>query len=501
MEGFAEDVVARAQYGRRHELRIYQDPLSKSGLHARGATLRHDGRIGRYGRAGQGSARSAVHGQSILRLMIAPEVLGSDPIDYRDDRHLLLGLSMDDGIEVLVDAQDAEYRPEWTSIGRVSVGRTIGLGMRELIAEGPRSTRVAAFHHESMLFFAGLLGSHDSADSATRTAAMLLASKEIKADLFVTNRHVLIGTRNRPSRVGASAGIATPREAIRIACAIQRGRGTYIISEPGSRLMCDETTFYTSLANCHLPCTLTALRSSLSPRLPSERRILANYLEALLVKYQHMLIAADDVGRVTLAEGLHDATRSDSMRLVAHIQNSVVLFTSALDVVAGIVAQLGAVGRADRNQVNWQRLIKGRQPFNELTATGVQLRNAACACNDELTRFTVNARNYYQHRGSLGMSLARYGTNGELGTYSLLDLESVAHEYSVEVPALWVGPLRDGHIQPVSYQHSLTQRLRALLESVLTATSWPDTDWWEDNRHDELDNDLIINARARQWWW
>lgn len=129
------------------------------------------------------------------------------------------------------------------------------------------------------------------------------------------------------------------------------------------------------------------------------------------------------------------------------------------------------------------------------------MRNAALISNNELTQFVVDMRNYYQHRGSLEVCVGQYGLNAEYGTYSILDLRSVAREYSVTVPEQWLGPLGDGYIQPILYQHSLTRHLAVLLESVITSTSWPDADWWRGERNETVESDWLIDARKRQWWW
>jgi len=499
---YVEDIAAVARHGRRHQLRVYDGVLAKSGLHARGATLRHEGPIARYQRAGQAAARSTVHGESNLRLLVTPGVLGRESLKLTDERHLLLGLSADTRIDVILDRFDASQHSEWKHIGFISRGEKAGLGMRLMVAESQGSTTTVGIHERSMLHFAEMLGNQPDDDSAARIASMVLAAKDLRADLVVTNRHQLIGTRNFPTRLGASAGICSPREALRIGCAIQRGRGVYNISEPSVVLSCTETTFYMSLANYHLPTVLTALRSALAPPLTDARRAIANCLEALLVKYQSMLMAADDIGRLTLAEGLHDSTRSDCLRLVAQVQNSLILFSSALDVVAHLVAQLGALGSANWNRITWQGLVRGdRQPFDSLNATAKALRDVADAYDDELARFTVGMRNYYQHRGSIGSSIAQYGENAKFGAYSVLDLESVAYEYSTTVPREWLGPLGDGHVQPIQVQHWLTQRLAVLLEAVIGATAWPGANWWHEKEAEEIDNEALAETRARQWWW
>lgn len=197
------DVHGAAHTGEIPKAPVRVVPAADAALYARGATLRHPGPPDRYGRRRKPvRSRDIVSGGATLRMLVAPGVLGAKPIELNDDRHVLLGFSLQQGVEVLVEASEAAHFSEYPLIA-TSIGREYGLGMREVRAERGNESWSGAFHERGMPVMAqlldGVLDEADASEAAKQISAFLMASEDLGLDLFMTNRHKLIATRNRPT--------------------------------------------------------------------------------------------------------------------------------------------------------------------------------------------------------------------------------------------------------------------------------------------------------------
>lgn len=378
-----------------------------------------------------------------------------------------------------------------TKVGRLSVGHD---------GEIVTTTRVPdawclASHEPG---FAAAVGEEvrtpgESVEDARQTVVDFVAHQTLRSDLFVTTYTFMLEHRfDRDWLVGA--GVCSPEEGLAIVEGWLRSRRSFVVDVDDRVLgTFGFIPFYQRLACGLFRPVADAMRSALAPARRGHLRSVAGDLEAILLRCHDMLVAGDHLGRLAQEEGYLGGNNALASEQMYHLRNSFVLFTGCLDVLAWVVADLEASGvslpksTVRPTEVAWRKLRKGASWTGSLTSTEARsLLGAAEAVGGDdalLIELVYELRNAFQHGRPAQASVAAFRCASD-------DLTRAAFTVvELDTEVLARAPVPDGldgclsmhgatMLVPHRFQRAMVITLAQVLQGVLGAIAWPDTDWW-----------------------
>jgi hypothetical protein len=301
-------------------------------------------------------------------------------------------------------------------------------------------------------------------------------------DLFVTTNPELL-ERRWSDGWGAGVGICDPLEAIGLVEALLRSRRRFVlhISEKSTTDI-DSTGFYADLVRHRLPTLHKALASCLSPSRRDAARPVALMAESIASRYRDLLIAQDNLFRLAQVEGYLGGSNNLASEQMYHVQNSLVLFSGTLDVLADITREIQ--GQAvHQHEVGWTRLLSAKGWGSKLTdPSAIAMRAEAARLHvDQCIPTVLALRNTYGHSAPLRSGVAEFRDEYGLtkACYTLISLSDSLNASPLSTDQLF-GLLHIGSklfLIPHLFQQGLVASLAGIINDLLGATHWPHDDW------------------------
>jgi hypothetical protein len=292
--------------------------------------------------------------------------------------------------------------------------------------------------------------------------------------------------------------VVNPREALTMIDTFLRSRDEFVLEVNGGTLTTDAGSFYGAVVRGLCPTMMRALRHCLNPANPDLARA-TTYLQGVVGRLCDLLVAADELGRLAQIEGHMGGNNTVFDRQLYHLQNSVVLFSGCLDMLAWIVAVLQGEPLPDKRAISWSAVRRtGSDAWvNQLSSSEAKaLVMAARTLDQDRIDDAISLRDSYQHR--LPMQGGIVEVNDQLGIVrtriGAIDWEATGlHPSDPASP----GILETDGLQlliPHSYQRGMISCLVGAIETVLAAREWPDDYWWKRGHPlTELDSDRVAD--------
>jgi hypothetical protein len=309
------------------------------------------------------------------------------------------------------------------------------------------------------------------------------AHRTLERDLLVTTNEFLLEHREKRAWL-EGRGITTPEEATHIAEAFLRFHGQFNVHVSGGGSGSVSTgLFYNAVAMASLPRAVEAMRSCLAPSNRTRQRTTADHLESIIHRFHDLAIAQDRLASLAQEEGFLGASNDLLAEQLYHLQNSIVLFTGALDVLAWVVADLGTTNAPSAGSVSWVHLVNADHPWVRNLAdprANALARAARNAPHTPLTSLIFQLRHTYQHRRPLEGVVVSFEERDQLvrahiGLVDVTQVPGVGHDV-VGVPG--VVALRERtFLVPDRFQRAAMAHGAAVVNHVLAAGAWPDWNW------------------------
>lgn len=275
-----------------------------------------------------------------------------------------------------------------------------------------------------------------------------------------------------------------------------------MLDSPTMRTTLGPTLFYAAVARTMMPTATAALRYCLSPSERGRLRPVADHLLGIFDRVHDLAVAADHLGVLGQIEGHLGGGNDLLAQQLYHLQNSLVLFTGSLDVMAWVIASLdGQVPR--RMEVGWRSLRRKdgwRRACLDPHAVALLEEARRDSEEDELIALAIALRDTYQHRHPVVGGICEFHNPEGLAEacLAIVDLgASVGAAPNGRSHTTGVLPTADLDVVfPASFQQGLLRTLTHTVERVLGATAWPEDDWWEPAPGREL---IGSKAEAELW--
>jgi hypothetical protein len=340
---------------------------------------------------------------------------------------------------------------------------------------------------------------------AERLYLAVLAHTALRSDVLITTDEHMLENRFRQPLL-RRAGIHTPAEGVRTVHLFLRHLLDRfpVATLRGANWFMDNLQFYMSVTRAHLPITLSAMRSSLSPQMRDSQLQVAEHLESSLARYANLLVATDELGWINQSEGTREPTNSSLVKQMYHLQYALVLASGILDGLAWVVALL-AGSRPHRREVSWRKLVDDRPPA-WVRRLPTRARDFVDEARTHPTRaildFAYQLRDAVQHRQTLRAGVAEFHDDHGISemSFSVMDpAASLPGDFSLPhaIPGSFLHENRL-YLLPYQFVTHLRASLAHHLESVLGVYAWPQADWWraESPWHDQAQLDLTLDERA-----
>lgn len=320
-------------------------------------------------------------------------------------------------------------------------------------------------------------------EQAESLALDLLAHRELDADIVVVESRSALERRVGNHGIFAPNGLMSSREALTTIETFLRMRNSFILeADASSSLETDAGSFYGAVARGLCPVAISALRYCLNPS-HIETANAANYLQGFFARLSDLLTASDELGHLAQIEAHMGGNNTIVDRQFYHLQNSVVLFSGCLDMIAWITAALKAGTMPDRRSISWSAFSveRSRHWMNRLgESPSKAIVDKVRSSDIRQANDVIALRDSYQHRlplqggvlsiaDNLGLVRTRIGIVDP-------DLTGVELKYPGCPGSLKFG---DTHVLiPHRYQRGMIACLASTVESALSAVDWPDDGWW-----------------------
>jgi hypothetical protein len=225
-------------------------------------------------------------------------------------------------------------------------------------------------------------------------------------------------------------------------------------------------------------------------------RVVADHLETIGARYEDLLVAHDELGRLAQLEGHMHGNNQIRHDQLYHLQYALVLVTGLLDTVAWIVTAIEGFP-IDRRQVSWRALLNTKSDSWSQKLTDPN----AVAIRDEARRhhhrpfmeLIHELRDAVQHRQPIAavtveakgpsMAISPPSPGLTLARMSVLDLEACLAPVVRSAPAATPGLIEVGRrqfVMPHRLGRGLVDSTADLIDDVLAGADWPHaTGWWE----------------------
>jgi hypothetical protein len=331
----------------------------------------------------------------------------------------------------------------------------------------------------------------------------LAAHRALNADFLISaNPHVL-SRRTGNKGLFSPVGTASPREGLTVVEAFLRRKDIFVLdAHHGWSTETDAGSFFGAVVRGLCPTLMEALRHCLDPA-NSDDSGMAKYLQGIVSRLGDLLVAADELGHLAQLEGYMGGNNTILDRQLYHLQNSVVLFSGCLEMLAWTVAGLCRGELPERRLVSWGNLNKPTPPAWVAQASDPRTQAALAAVraiDKNQIDDVIALRDTYQHRLPLPNSALVVSDNFGIEKTRIGGIECAAVELEPEFYSNG-GIFEAGEFQfmmPHSYQRGFIGRLVSTIETVLSAVEWPDTGWWM-NGPPMTDLDSEATARIAAW--
>ncbi|WP_157549818.1 hypothetical protein [Nonomuraea candida] len=316
-----------------------------------------------------------------------------------------------------------------------------------------------------------------------------LAHSALKNHLFVTGDPSLLG-RRMGSTVAASLGVVGPREALTLVEHMLRTRGKVVYALDGSMSVHGSPhDFHSNLATRQLPSALRAYRSAIAPNHRTSLAKVAAHLETLLARQHDLLVAGDELAMLRIAGGWFEQDNSTQSRTSYHLQNSLVLFTGALDSLAWIAADLEGCEEGPA-KISWGRFVKSGGWAARLSGPAARMRDAVREkikdpAIDWILDVSHSLRDAYQHRHPLRTAVLEVLDQNQMCRVrtAVVNLtESTTRPIPTSLPGLGLQEIifgEDTLVLPDRLHSLLIATLPLIVDNALDAIDWPDADWFD----------------------
>ncbi|GLZ37157.1 hypothetical protein [Actinokineospora sp. NBRC 105648] len=422
----------------------------------------------------------------------------------------LAALSKTDDFSVYM--MPSSFVENWKEVGIASIvdGGPEYLGVTFAKPDGTLQTGVMRRNVQRYVDRLGAAMGSAERNALAETVTLVNAASNIGARIVVTRSTELLQARKRGVGFLSTCGLLDPEEAVTICYALLRGRNRYVTQKhPDYCRRSDETVFYSSLASNLLGKTSKVLRHVMNPDFKGRYELPASHLQAILTRFTDLLIAADELGRAYISEGMNGGGNGQLIRQLSHLNNSIVAYSGALDAIAWVAKDLDSTNvPGGKMSIAWKQLVKNepKKLGSLVTGDAAIMQAAASAVDPVWPNFVNDLREKVQHRKPLTGGIAQFvvsGNGNPEASYSVVDLrESTSAE--VSLPPGMYGVFRDGCVQPHVLQHEMVRSLQGILETVIGSLGWSDDSWIVDDEHSHgsLDEHLSFGRDAvQQWWW
>lgn len=322
--------------------------------------------------------------------------------------------------------------------------------------------------------------------------------QSIGNDLFVTsNAELLEVQRHRDGGFAGGAGLVSPREGVTTVEAVLRSRDAVVpVIDHSFASKVDVGTFRTAVSQSRMPAVWASVRSSLSPSSRDHLRGAATRVLSILAFYEDLLVATDETHRLRLIEGDRFTDNEVLDRMMYHVRQAITLTTSCLDCIAWLAVELEG-SSVERRQVAWRSLRSPSAWVKDLqnpAARSIAEAARIHAKGDEMD-FVHHLRDAAMHRQPLAgacleirPSDRRVDVRGDLAI-TVIQLEESIEPIKVQAPPDLPGVFEvatNSYLMPHLFVSGLTRDLAALMNDVLGAADWPNSDVWWQSASDEL---------------
>lgn len=325
---------------------------------------------------------------------------------------------------------------------------------------------------------------------AHETALAWFAHRRLRRDVLVTTNEFMLKHREQRAWLEGCA-VCTPEEATFLAeLFLRRHDIVNTWSSARGNATVDRGTFYDAVARGAAPAGVQALRSCLAPARRAEHRKAADHLEGVIARLHDLALAQDRLAVRAQEEGFLGGGNDLLTDQMYDLQNSVVLFTGALDLLAWVVADVAGVS-PDPLAVSWRSLRQRKGWVRNLDGNAMVLAAAAeTAPNPALTELVIALRNRYQHRGMLKGAILSFEDEYRLvrAAYCAADVTAETKEACevFEVQELHCPGMFQSRgvtfVLPHRFQKTVLRHCAAIVNHVLAAATWPDANWLEAGR-------------------
>lgn len=479
-EGYAESLESLARYTRSYRAYLLLDADLEMVRRTKGPVRREDLRPWGPRSTGRGrdGHRSPWEGKRSLRLTISSQAQREEDAVANE----LIGLARLHLVEVDGSEVDA------AGAGAISLRHRDAEHWDLVTSREPHTTHFLLIEPHFLDMIVSEIAETDRVDIATarQTTLDIEAHRALKNDLFVTTSHYLLSRRFSSRGWPGPVGVVTPLEAVEITYAFLRSRDDFTLQAPPAHVTVGSTLFYSAVARSLMPTATRALRHLLSPRERQHGREAADHLLGVFSRMHDLLVASDHLRVLAQLEAHLGAGNNVVAQQLYHLQNSLVLFTGALDVMAWVIASLDGQTPA-RVEVSWRTLDRERgwrtratDPRALALLTEARTRDRGSAIID----LTTELRDTFQHRHPLVAGVAEFLNDLGLteACIGIVDLTaSVGHRLA---PQPGVPGIVSGHAQDLAIPHRLQRGLIDVLahtvERVFAVVAWPEGDWWAD---------------------
>jgi hypothetical protein len=320
-------------------------------------------------------------------------------------------------------------------------------------------------------------------EDAESLAMDLLAHRELDADIAVVESRSALEKRGGNHGLFAPNGLMSAREALTTIEVFLRLRHSFILeADVSSSLETDAGSFYGAVTRGLCPVAISALRYCLNPS-HADMANAANYLQGFFARLSDLLSASDELAHLAQIEAHMGGNNTIVDRQFYHLQNSVVLFSGCLDMIAWITAALRVGAMPDRKSISWSAFFieKNRHWMNRLgESPSSAIVDRVRSLDNRQANDVIALRDSYQHRLPLQGGVLSIADNLGLVRTRIGIVDPNATGVHLKFPRC-AGSLKfgDSHLLiPHRFQRGMIACLTSTFESALSAVDWPDDEWW-----------------------
>ncbi len=492
-----EDHAMAAYFGRFHTSVIFYNPDHHHASRIRCPLFRQEEatygpRTYRRSTADKESGPAIIRGGRAIKITIGP---GTDQ-ESLAVKHLLEVASLTD-VDICAEAPSDKENVRNLDV-RVNPERQYGGGVSMTLGSHQQTCVV---YGEGPSMLAELAATTEDRAVRARLCLSLLAHDQMGRDLFVTDDSGLLEHRHNIRGAGATAGIVSSPEAVRLIYSVLRGRDKYILT---TMYHIHEGLFFGRLTREYIPAVTKAFRHTLhAASNASGDRAVASTLDSILSRFEALLLLCDEVGRLHLSEGRQGGGNDYVSRFGSILRESVTLYTASLDACALFVAQLAGFPPQDLKSAGWWKFKRGAGAYGSMSGHLGQMQQRAQQIDDAWASLVWELRHRLHHRDELRCVTTKIAHAGSTyATFTTLRCDEID---DVQLPSDLHEMFGEKLVQPIALQHGLVRDLAALLGKIFDPADWPNADWYlQEISLDEMTEQqhAIIGERARaQWWW